>query len=142
MSLAINFEAFASIERNLSLGGPFYMLNLLRFRAIAAYEGGFEPAGQTGREAYFGGYLPAFSAVTAALRIVGIAPIFAGSVAGHVAGPIGERWDAIAIVTYPSFDAFRQVVTSKPYARLAEPHRKAALEDWRLVASKKLDLPN
>jgi hypothetical protein len=101
---------------------PIYMLNLLRFR----------PDG--GRETYLGDYVTAFRAITAARGIEGIEPIWTGDVAGFVAGPEGEAWDAILIVRYPSLAAFRVIVESDQYRHEAAPHRLAALIDWRLIA--------
>ena len=42
---------------------------------------------------------------------------------------------------YPSFDAFRTLVESDAYKTKADPHRSAALADWRLIATSKADLP-
>lgn len=101
---------------------PIFMLNLLRFR----------PDG--GRAMYFNAYVTAFRAIVAARGIDGIAPIWTGDVAGFVAGPAGEIWDAALIVRYPSLAAFRTIVDSADYRETAAPHREAALLDWRLIA--------
>ncbi|WP_420140066.1 hypothetical protein [Sphingomonas sp.] len=102
------------------------MLNLLRFR----------PDG--GRDLYFDRYIPAFRSVAAALGIVGIAPLWTGNVAGFVAGPADEAWDAALLVRYPSLTAFRAIVESDAYRATAAPIREAALCDWRLIAQNEM----
>ncbi len=62
-----------------------------------------------------------------------------GSVMTCLVAPPGERWDEIAIVRYPSFAAFRSYVESEAYETEAVPHKVAALDDWRLLATVKLD---
>ena len=136
----LNSDNFDDLARDLPDGQPFYMVNLLRFRDIAAYADGVTPAGKTGQEAYFQGYLPGFAAVAKELDLEGIQPIFAGMVTGLVAGPPDELWHATAIVAYPDFSAFRRVAESDAYRQIADPHRRAALADWRLIAATKLDL--
>ena len=101
---------------------PVFMLNLLRFRP------------DRGREIYFNDYVTAFRAIVVARGIDGIAPIWTGDVAGFVAGPTGEAWDAVLVVRYPSLAAFRAIVDSAEYRDTAAPHREAALLDWRLIA--------
>ena len=119
-------------------GQPVYMLNLLRYNERAAYDGdaGFEPC--SGREAYFQRYVPAFGALA---QGTGIKPFWIGKVLAGVVAPADERWDDVAIVEYPSFDAFRTLVESEAYKRTADPHRTAALADWRLIAIRQADLP-
>ncbi|WP_404713692.1 DUF1330 domain-containing protein [Sphingomonas sp. MMS24-J13] len=141
MTTDINSENFAQLAEDLPDGQPFYMVNLLRFRDAAAYSDSVTPAGRTGQEAYFNGYLPAFSAVAKDLDLESIRPIFAGMVTGIVAGSADELWHATAIVAYPDFAAFRRIVESDAYQLSADPHRRAALADWRLIAATKLDMP-
>lgn len=70
------------------------------------------PAGKTGTEPYFNGYVPSFNAVAEGLGFERVRPIFAGTVIGIVAGPSQELWHATAIVAYPDFNAFRRIVES------------------------------
>ena len=113
-------------------GQPVCMVNLLRYRDRADYGGRTDVTPCSGRQAYFERYVAAFNRVPGAevakVRWVGDA------VAGLVA-PDHERWDAIDVVEYPSFAAFRRVVESDVYLADAEPHRLAALADWRLIAT-------
>lgn len=49
--------------------------------------------------------------------------------------------DDVAIVEYPSFNALRKVVENPQYAAMAAPHRRAALENWLLIACTKMEMP-
>jgi len=120
---------------------PFYMVNLLRYHPQAAY--GNRPAVTpcTGREAYYQRYVPAFGKAAAALGLTAVKPFWVGSVLAQVVAPAGEQWDDIAIVQYPSFAAFRQLTQSPTYLAEADHHRQAALADWRLIATLKMNLP-
>lgn len=60
--------------------------------------------------------------------------MFVGAVLACLVGPADEPWDDVALVEYPSFAAFRSVVEHPDYKRDAAPHRRAALENWRLIA--------
>ncbi|MFK0334280.1 DUF1330 domain-containing protein [Rhizobium sp. NPDC090275] len=117
---------------------PIFMLNLLRYRDEAAYETdrGFAPC--SGREAYFTRYIPAFAKATEGY---GIEPFWIGKVGSLLIAPPEEVWDDIAIIRYPDFATFRRMADSAEYHRDAEPHRLAALADWRLVASTQMSIP-
>jgi hypothetical protein len=115
--------------------GPVFMVNLLRYKERADYADKADMAGKTGREAYFEHYVPAFRAVAAA---EGVDVFYLGAVMSSVVAPDGERWDDVAIVRYPSFAAFRRIVESPEYLETAAHHRKAALDDWRLIATNKM----
>lgn len=118
-------------------GQPLFMVNLLRYNSQATYEGeGFEPC--SGREAYFERYVPAISEMAEG---TGIKPFCVGNALAGIVGPSDEAWDDVAIVEYPSFEAFRTLVESEAYKAKADPHRRAALADWRLIATSKMDLP-
>ena len=58
-----------------------------------------------------------------------------------IVAPADEQWDDVAIVGYPGLAAFRTLVESEAYKKEADPHRSAALADWRLIATSKADLP-
>ncbi len=120
---------------------PIVMLNLLRYREQANYGDLREFGSRSGREAYFQGYVPAFGAIAArSENTKSVRPIFLGAVLAGLVGPADERWDDVALVEYPNIAAFRSVVESPEYARDAAPHRKAALENWRLIAMLKQPL--
>lgn len=129
MTYPIQAASLDRIQATLAKDVPIFMLNLLRFR----------PNG--GRETYFGRYIAAFRQITAEQGIEGIAPIWTGDVAGFVAGPDAEAWDAVLMVSYPTIDAFRAIVDSEAYRTRAAPHREAALLDWRLIAQTEMPRP-
>ena len=128
----------AAAESAGSSGKPIFMLNLLRYNAQARYPDGAGLAPCSGREAYFQRYVPAFGKLAEG---TGIKPFWIGNVLAGIVAPAGEQWDDVAIVEYPSFDAFRTLVESDAYRKEADPHRAAALADWRLIATGKADLP-
>ncbi len=128
----INPEAVLFANEALEKDTPFYMLNLLRFKEQADYGEykDFKPC--SGREAYLTRYAPAFNKVTEGDDIK---LLIAGTVITSIVGPSDEHWELAALVEYPSFTAFKKVIESESYKTVAEPHRLAALEDLRLIAT-------
>ena len=106
--------------------GPIHMINLLRFRARAAYAEG--DRGKTGQEAYMTYGASAIGFVQG----VGGRQVWAGRPALTLIGPEGERWDLAVIVEYPNAAAFLKMVSDPAYQAIVE-HRAAALEDSRLI---------
>lgn len=137
----IDMRAVQAIDDALPDDQPFFMVNLLRFREHADYGGDPAFAPCSGQEAYFTRYIPAFAEVNQATGGADISPIWIGAVSGLVVAPTDEVWHMIAIVSYPSFAAFRKISESAKYAEIAERHRLAALEDLRLIATTKFEMP-
>lgn len=124
------FQAFRANNRP----GPVQMLNLVKFRAEAAYEDGTGATGVTGANGATGA-----EAYAAYSRLSG--PVFArfggriiwsGQMEQMMIGPSGESWDLCFIAQYPSPEAFVAMISDPEY-RAAMPHRQAAVEDSRLV---------
>ena len=117
-------EALASIPG----GEPVVMLNLLRFRDRALYDGAESDC--SGREAYqrYG------ERAIAHLKRVGAELVWHGDARIALIAPPGEEWDEILLVRYPSIEKFVEMVTNAEYRQLAK-HRTAALQDARLIAS-------
>jgi len=92
----------------------------------------------SGREAYIQRYIAAFSTLPGAekTKIVWVGNVHATLVAAN-----GESWDDIAIVEYESVEAMRSIIDSAQYRAEAEPHRQAALLDWRFIATTKAEMP-
>jgi uncharacterized protein (DUF1330 family) len=103
--------------RNASDGGPIVMVNLLRFKP-------------DGGEAY-GRYA---AAVAPMLEQVGGRILNTVACRQAVIGPEEERWDAVALVEYPSVQAFLNMVENPDYVATHE-HREAGLADSRLILS-------
>lgn len=140
-TLELTPEAVQTAANALPEDGPFHMVNLLRYREHADYGDRTDMPPCSGREAYYQRYVPAFNHVTATEGIDGIRAFWIGNVLARIVAPPDERWDDIAIVEYPSFAAFRRVIESPAYQAEAAPHRKAALDDWRLLATTEVALP-
>lgn len=111
-----------------------YMVNLLRFHEVAQYEPALGMKACSGREAYYDRYIPSFADVTAAH---GIKPIIFNDAYAPLVAPAAEVWDNVAIVEYVNFATFRKVLESAEYREKSEPHRLAALADWRLIPTTK-----
>jgi uncharacterized protein (DUF1330 family) len=117
---------------------PIQMVNLLRYRERADYgvQTQFPPC--SGREAYFQRYIAAFSQVAGADKTK---IIWVGNVQATLVAADGETWDDIAIVEYESVETMRSILDSAQYKSEAAPHRRAALQDWRFIATTKAELP-
>ena len=133
--IEITLQALDAAERAIPPGQPFYMLNLLRYRAHARYEDGFDAAPCSGREAFHERYRPAFRRLAAGKPLV---RVFSVPVLASVVGSPAERWDEAAINEYGDFATFRSIVDTETYRREVAPHRHAALEGFRLFALAKV----
>ena len=127
-------EAINRAAASIPAGQPIVMLNMLHFREQAQY--GNQPnESVSGRDVYYQRYLPAWGKLASA--VPGVKVLFLSAVqAGLVISP-EEIWDEVALVEYPSMKAFQSIAESKAYQAEADPHRKAALKDWRLIAMTK-----
>lgn len=121
--------------------GPFFMVNLLRYKERAEYDDAANVSPCTGREAYYERYVPAFNRIATAAGIDGITVFWVGAVLAQVIAPPDEQWDDIAIVEYPSLGTFLDVTANPAYQAEAAPHRTAALDDSRLIATARMTLP-
>jgi uncharacterized protein (DUF1330 family) len=108
---------------------PVVMLNLLRFRAQAAYPADHDAQPCSGAEA-FGRY---GQAVAPLLEARGAEPIWQGRQAAMLIGPQDKDWHLAVLVRYPGAAAFVEMATSEAYQSIVV-HRTAALEDSRLIA--------
>ena len=115
--------------------GPVTMLNLLWFRPEVAYSAIAESPQPDPRSALYNGYAVAFTEIAQELGVEGVEAVYVGHRgAGLVAAP-EDDWDDLVIVRYRSFADFRKIVESEPYARRAKPHHRAAIANWRLIAT-------
>lgn len=128
-------EHIEDFERNAPDDAPIVMVNLLKFRDIAAYA---DVASEriSGRKAY----ARYSKAVLPLLLEIGGQPLWMGKVRAGVIIPEGEVWDEVLLVHYPSRRAFVRMVRSDAYQAIM-PHRTAALEDSRLIETQALPLP-
>ena len=134
----INVNAISAAAGVIPEDAPVIMLNLLRYKEHADYGNRTDIAPCTGREAYFQHYVSAFNRIAAGIPgTEGIRPFYVSTVLAQLAAPTDEKWDDVVLVEYPSFAVFRSVVENPRYAAEAAQHRKAALDDWRLIATVK-----
>lgn len=127
-------EQFAAFAKS-GVSGPVQMLNLLRFRADAAYADGKAPrGGMTGPEAY-----REYAKVSAPFfQAVGGKIVWSGKPVGGVIGPVGEDWDAGFIAEYEGIDKFLAMVGDEGYQAIVF-HRQAAIADSRLFGFAKTE---
>jgi len=129
-SVEPSVERLQSFLESAADDSPVVMINLLRYRTQAAYPEGFEAEPCSGREAYqrYG------SVAVQRVASVGGRVLWMGTVQATVIAPDSEQWDDAVLVEYPSGKAFIAMV-SQPEYQSAAPHRTAALEDSRLIAT-------
>lgn len=123
-------EAVAEALSGIADGQAVVMINLLRYREVAAYPPGFDAEPCSGSEAYrrYG------QAAISFISEVGGEVIWQGSAKAVLIGPRGEQWHKALLVRYPSKQAFLSMVSNPRYQTIAV-HRSAALEDSRLIAT-------
>lgn len=104
-----------------SVEGPVVMVNLLKFHDKAQYADGRDPE-ISGAEAY-GRYGAEVSKIVKGL---GGKMIYGGAVTMTLIGDVGDDWDMIACVQYPSRKAMLEMTMSDAYKAI-EVHRDAGL---------------
>lgn len=109
------------IQAFLQVEGPVCMVNLLKFRAKAAYEDGRE-SDLTGAQAY-GLYAMEMKKL---VEGSGGRFIFGGEVTNLLLGQVEELWDQVGIVEYASSKALLTIASS-PEFQAIEAHRVAGL---------------
>jgi uncharacterized protein (DUF1330 family) len=117
-------ERFGEFRR-LPEEGPIHMLNLIRFRDVAAYPDGRQATAAEAYAAYGRESGPIF-------RRVGGRIAWSGDFRLMLIGPAEEHWDRCFIAEYPSGAAFVDMVKDPDYQK-AVLHRQAAVLDSRLV---------
>ena len=125
-------EAFRAMVDSPREAGPIHMINLIRYRAAAAYPAGhpYAAEGLTGEEAYrrYG------AESEAAFQRVGGRLVWSGRPDLMLTGPVEEAWDAAFIAEYPNVQAFLDMLRAPDY-QAAVVNRTAAVEDSRLIRS-------
>lgn len=120
------FDLFKSLPRDT----PINMLNLIRYRDIAAYPDGHDHAGKgwTGARAY-----EEYGTTSAPIfERLGGQIVWRGRFETVLTGPADGQWDAAFIAAYPNAGAFLAMVTDPDY-KLAVVNRQAAVATSRLV---------
>lgn len=97
------------------------MVNLLKFKDLAAYEDG-RKTGLTGRQAY-----DIYAGAVADLLVdFGGGVIFGGDVTRLMLGEVEDLWDEVAIAMYPSRKAMLEMMMSATMQEIGQ-HRSAGL---------------
>lgn len=115
--------------------GPVVMVNLLTFRETPLYPDGFADRKPSARAAYYEGYAGAFGQIAAQLGIA-YELVHAGRQLLTLVPPEPESWDDIVIVRYRGLSDLRRITETGDYARLAAPHRLAAIAAWRFISTR------
>ncbi|NJM50949.1 MAG: DUF1330 domain-containing protein [Sphingomonadales bacterium] len=125
------FDVFKALPRDT----PIQMLNLIRYREIAAYPDGHEHFGKewSGEEAYreYGKSSgPIFARVGGHI-------VWRGVMEAMLTGPDDRQWDLAFIAAYPDSAAFFEMIKDPDYQK-AVVNRQAAVLDSRLIRFKPL----
>lgn len=122
-------ETIASLLADVS-DKRIVMLNLLKFRAHAAYEDG-RKSDLTGREAYWI-YADAMQKI---IVREGGRLLFSGDILSVPIGKVEEIWDMAALIEYPSAAAFARIASSVEVSEIAV-HRAAGLAGQLLIRTR------
>lgn len=117
-------QAFTEFRGN-DREGPIHMLNLVRLCEQAHYRDVRQTSGAEAYAAYGRESRPVF------VRIGGRI-VWQGRFELTLIGPREEHWDVCFIAEYPSVAAFVEMIRDPVY-RAAVKHRRAAVEDSRLI---------
>jgi len=116
-------KAFLSHKK---AGEPVYMLNLLKFKNRATYKDGEDISGQEAYARYakaFGDYVKPY----------GVEATYGGKILAALIGEGEMKWDAAAIVKYPSAQLMLELTSSDTYRKIHK-HRRAGLDGQLLIA--------
>lgn len=122
-----NFARFKALPRDT----PIHLLNMIRYRDVAAYPDGsqFAAQGWTGEQAfaeYFRLLLPRIAALGGGI-------VWEGRFEGVMTGPSEFEWDKVFVMGLPAASAFLALVTDPGYRSEVVIHRSAGVLDSRLV---------
>jgi hypothetical protein len=119
----LNIEGLEQLDPQ----APVVMLNLMRFHARSLDGDG------SGWDAYL-----RYSAITVPMiRARGGTLLWTGEAKAVALGPhLGNDWDFVALVYYPSVTAFLDMMTSDAYEREADPHRRNGCAEHVIVATR------
>ena len=115
--------------------GPVTMANLIWLRSEVVYQGDVAHPQPDPRSALYKGYAAAFIEIAQELGVEGVEAAFIGHRAAGLVATTEDDWDDLVIVRYRSFADFRKIVESAQYAQRAKPHHRAAVANWRLIAT-------
>ncbi|KAF2266021.1 hypothetical protein CC78DRAFT_531893 [Lojkania enalia] len=136
--LPISYENLTAVSKTYDPAKPIYMLNLWKYNEKASYAPEHSAlAGDpcSGREA-----ASRYETALGPLLPPNAERYFMSTVVTEVVAPKGEIWDDAMLIKYESLEGFRKMVESQEYLEKAQPHRLAALGDFRLIMLDKLEI--
>jgi uncharacterized protein (DUF1330 family) len=118
----LNVEGLAALDRST----PVVMLNLMRFRERSLDGDG------SGWDAYL-----RYSALTVPMiKARGGTLLWTGDAKAVALGAQqGNAWDYVALVYYPTVDAFTDMMTSADYETRCDPHRRNGCAQHVIIAT-------
>ena len=118
----LNVEGLAALDHS----KPVVMLNLMRFRERSIDGDG------SGWDAYL-----RYSALTVPMiKARGGTLLWTGDAKAVALGAQqGNAWDYVALVHYPSVDAFTDMMTSADYETRCDPHRRNGCAQHVIIAT-------
>ncbi len=118
----LNIEGLRALERNV----PVVMLNLMRFRERSLDGDG------SGWDAYL-----RYSALTVPMiKARGGTLLWTGNARTVALGRQHDnQWDYVALVYYPTVDAFIDMMTSPDYEKFCDPHRRNGCAEHVIIAT-------
>ena len=118
----LNIRGLEKLDRQ----GPVVMVNLMHFRARSLDGDG------SGWDAYL-----RYSALTVPMiKARGGTLLWTGETKAVALGEVdANQWDYLALVYYPSVNAFLDMMTSADYETKCDPHRKNGCEDHLIIAT-------
>ncbi|ABD06034.1 conserved hypothetical protein [Rhodopseudomonas palustris HaA2] len=121
----LNIEGLKELDREDR--GPVVMVNLMRFNESAPDGSG------SGWDAYL-----RYSVLTVPMiKARGGTLLWTGNAKAVAFGrDDGRHWDYLALVYYPSIDAFLEMMSSPEYQSQCDPHRRAACADHLIICTR------
>ncbi len=119
----LNVEGLDALPRE----APVVMVNLMRFHARSLDGCG------SGWDAYL-----RYSALTVPMiKTRGGTLLWTGDAKAVALGrPDGHQWDYLALVYYPTVEAFIGMMTSADYENLCDPHRRNGCAEHVIIATR------
>src|SRR3954468_14453882 len=119
----LNIKGLSELDQ----AAPVVMLNLMRFRERSLDGDG------SGWDAYL-----RYSALTVPMiKARGGALLWTGkALAVALGAEPGNQWDYVALVYYPTLSAFTDMMTSRDYETLSDPHRRNGCAEHVIVCTR------
>jgi uncharacterized protein (DUF1330 family) len=118
----LNIEGLEGLDRQ----APVVMVNLMRFRERSL----------DGDGSGWGAYLRYSALTVPMIKARGGTLLWTGNAKAIALGPqAGHQWDYVALVYYPSVAAFIDMMTSKDYENLSDPHRRNGCAEHVIIAT-------